>query len=111
MKVIKASDIEPQTATSNVVSGKVTSQRIISERNDEINIGLVNFSKGTVREFGSHPFDQVLYVTEGSGIIATETEEVTVTPGMFVFIPAGEKHRHGSTKDSAFAHITMRFVR
>ena len=108
MKVIKVSDIEPQEATSNVLRGKVTSQSIISEGNDELSIGLVNFSKGTVRGFNAHTFDQVLYVTEGSGIIATETEEVTVTPGTFVFIPAGEKHRHGSTEDSAFSHITIK---
>ncbi len=110
MKVIKVSDIEPQEATSNVLRGKVTSQRIISERNDELSIGLVNFSKGTVRGFGTHTFDQVLYVTEGSGIISTETEEVTVTPGTFIFIPAGERHRHGAAEDSAFSHITIKSV-
>ena len=110
MKVIKVGDIEPQEATSNVIKGKVTSQRIISERNDELSIGVVNFAKGTVRGFGAHTFDQVLYVTEGSGIISTETEEVTVTPGTFVFIPAGETHRHGSTEDSAFSHITIKSV-
>ena len=108
MKVIKVSDVEPQEATSNVLRGKVTSQSIINEGNDKLSIGLVNFSKGTVREFGAHTFDQVLYVTEGSGIISTETEEVTVTPGTFIFIPAGERHRHGSTEDSAFSHITIK---
>jgi len=110
MKVIKASDVEPKEATSNVVRGKVNGQSIISERNGEVSIHLVNFSKGAVREFGSHTFDQVLYVTEGRGIIATETEEVTVTPGTFVFIPAGEKHRHGSTEDSTFSHIAIKFA-
>ena len=108
MEVIKVSDVEPQVATSNVIRGKVTSQSIINEGNDELAIGLVNFSKGTVREFGAHAFDQVLYVTEGSGIIETETEKVTVTPGTFIFIPAGETHRHGSTEDSAFSHITIK---
>ena len=108
MKVIKISDVEAQEATTNVLSGKVTSQSIVSEGKDGLSIGVVNFSKGTVRDFGAHTFDQVLYVTEGSGIIATETEEVTVTPGTFVFIPAGEKHRHGTTKDSAFSHITIK---
>ena len=108
MKVIKASDVEAKEATSNVLRGRVTGQSIISEGNDELSIGLVTFSKGTERGFNAHTFDQVLYITEGSGIIATETEEVTVTPGTFVFIPAGEIHRHGSTEDSTFSHITIK---
>ena len=109
MKVIKASDVEPREATSNVARGKVTGRSIIGD-SDELSIGLVNFSKGAVREFGAHTFDQVLYVAEGSGIIATETEEVTVKAGTLVFIPAGERHRHGATEDSAFSQITIRIA-
>ena len=39
------------------------------------------------------------------GIIATEDKEVVITPGDVVLIPAGEKHWHGATEDSDFAHI------
>jgi len=67
----------------------------------------VNFSPGSVNLFHTHTFDQVLYVTEGTGIVATENKEVTVTPGTIIFIPAGEKHWHGATKDSAFSHIAV----
>lgn len=107
MKVIRIRGTETEEITSNALSGKVTRQSIISERNDELNIALVSFSKGATREFNTHTFDQVLYVTEGSGIITTETEEVTVTPGTFIFIPAGERHRHSATKYSPFSHITL----
>ena len=106
--MIKTSDIEAQEVTSNVLRGKVTSQGIIGENSGELTVAVVNFSKGTVRGLNAHTFDQVLYVTEGRGIIKTEKEEVTVTPGTFVFIPAGEKHSHNATKDSAFSHITIR---
>ena len=108
MKVIRIRDIEIEEITDNVLSGRVTRQSIISERNDGLSIALVSFSKGTTREFNTHTFAQVLYVTEGNGIIATETEEVTVAPGTLIFIPAGERHRHSATKDSAFSHITIR---
>ncbi len=107
MKVIRIRDTETEEITSNVLSGKVTRQSIISERNDELNIALVSFSKGVTREFNAHTFDQVLYVAEGRGLIKTETEEVTVTPGTFVFIPAGEKHSHCATKDSGFSQVTI----
>jgi quercetin dioxygenase-like cupin family protein len=32
---------------------------------------------------------------------------VTVTPGMAVYIPAGEKHWHGATKKSSFSHLSI----
>ena len=57
--------------------------------------------------FHVHDFDQVLYVTKGEGIIATEKEEIRITPGDFVVIPAGEKHWHGATPESDFAHIAI----
>ncbi|MFC1847555.1 cupin domain-containing protein [Chloroflexota bacterium] len=85
MKVIKTGDIEAQEVTSNVLRGKVSSQDIIGESSKELAVTIVNFSKGTVRGLNAHTFDQVLYVTEGRGIIATETEEVTVTPGNIRF--------------------------
>lgn len=106
MKVIRPSEIEG--IVTKVPAGEVTRRTIVSEGKDNLEIGTVNFSKGATNDFSVHAFDQVLYITEGSGILATETGEITVTKGMFVFIPAGEKHRHGSTKDSTFAHITIK---
>jgi len=71
----------------------------------------VNFSPGAVNVFHTHTSDQILYVTEGKGIVATENEEVTVTPGTIIFIPAGERHWHGATKETAFSHIFISPVR
>jgi len=42
----------------------------------------VNFNKGIRNKFHIHSIEQVLIVTEGEGIIATEKEEVIVRPGM-----------------------------
>jgi len=108
MKVVKTSDVEPQERTSEMFRGKFSGQRIIDEGESELRVGVVNFSPGARNIFHTHTSDQILYVTEGTGIVATESEEVTVTPGTFIFIPAGEKHWHGATRDSAFSHITIR---
>ena len=105
MKVVKTSDIEAQESTSKIFKGKVSIQGIIGESEDELRVAVVNFSPGAVNVFHTHTSDQILYVTKGTGIVATEKEEVTVTPGTFIFIPAGEKHWHGATKDVAFSHI------
>jgi quercetin dioxygenase-like cupin family protein len=53
----------------------------------------------------AHDHEQVLIVTAGKSIIATEHQEIIITPGDVVLIPANEKHWHGATEDSEFSHI------
>ena len=50
---------------------------------------------------------QVLLVTDGIGIVATEKEKSVVQIGDLIHIPAGEKHWHGATTDSHFSHISL----
>lgn len=49
----------------------------------------------------------MLIVTKGRGIVVTEHETRTVTVGDVIHIPAGERHWHGATDDSDFAHIVI----
>ncbi len=108
MKVVTTSDIEALESTSKIFTGgKVFAQRVKGEANNELRVAIINFSPGAHCVFHTHTFDQMLYVTEGKGIVATEKEEITVTPGTFILIPAGEKHWHGATKDTAFSHIAI----
>ncbi len=107
MKVVRISDIKAQESTSKIFRGKVSTQRLIGESEDELRVSMINFSPGSVNVFHTHTFDQVLYVTEGKGIVATENKEVTVTPGTIIFFPAGEKHWHGATKDTKFSHLAI----
>ena len=105
MKIVKINNAKAEESPSKIFRGKVTIQPLIGESEDEIRSAMVNFSPGAVNVFHTHTANQILFVTEGKGIVATENEEVTVTPGTFIFIPAGEKHWHGATKDSSFSHI------
>jgi len=68
---------------------------------------LVTFSPGARLNFHTHTFEQILYVTEGKGIVATRKMEKIVTPGEVIFIAPGEVHWHGATKDSSFSHIAI----
>ena len=107
MNIVNIDDVEAQEATSQIFRGKVSRQNLIGENEDETRVAVINFSPGAVNVFHTHTFDQILYVTSGRGIVATENEEVTVTPGTIILIPAGEKHWHGATKDTAFSHIAI----
>ena len=108
MKVIKISEVQSEELTSDLFEGKVMRQPFIeNEMSGEFRANLVTFSPGAKSVFHSHTNDQVLYVTEGKGIVATKDKEQVVMPGMMIFIPAGEVHWHGAVPNSSFAHISF----
>lgn len=108
MKVVNIKEVTAREASDNpIFRGEVSVQGIIGSSPDELRVSVVNFSPGAVNVFHTNTFDQVLYVTEGKGIVATEEEEIVVTPGTIIHIPAGENHWHGATRDSAFSHIAF----
>ena len=108
MKVIKDSDVAHQDATDNPLffGGKVFSQPLVRD-NKYFNFSMVGFAAGARNKFHTHTSDQILFVTGGTGIVATESEEVTVNHGDTILIPAGEKHWHGATPSAEFAHISL----
>ena len=107
MKVLKMKDVPKQPYLNPLFTSKeVTNQALVSESKD-LRVGIVNFGKGVRNKFHSHDGDQVLIVSAGKGIVATENEKKEVTVGDIVFFPAGEKHWHGAVKDSEFSHIVI----
>ncbi|MBN2439003.1 MAG: cupin domain-containing protein [Deltaproteobacteria bacterium] len=106
MEVIKVSLLPKSDASGRLFTGPVTRQSILtSEQSAQFVVNQVNFAKGVKNKFHVHTCDQLLIVTSGKGICATEKEEVNVFPGDIVLFPAGEKHWHGATSDSDFSHI------
>jgi len=105
MKVVRTSDVPKKPhQTPLFTSTDVTVQHLLPE-GAQYNVNIVNFGKGVRNKFHIHECDQVLIVTAGKGIVATEKEQRVVTVGDVIHFPAGEKHWHGATADSAFSHI------
>ncbi len=108
MKVVKMSQVPEVTDNNPLFTGAVTRQVLVTEdMGHYFNMSNITFGKGIRNKFHTHSADQVLLVTAGTGIVATEREQRTVTLGDLIFISAGEKHWHGATKDSAFSHISL----
>lgn len=106
MKVVKVTEVAKESAVNPMFTGQVTMQPIIgAESSKEFKIAQVNFGRGVRNKFHTHTFEQVLIVTDGKGIVATEKEQIAVVPGDIIFIPAGEKHWHGAAKGATFSHI------
>jgi len=105
VKVIRMADVPKKPHQTPLFTSKeVTAQHLLPD-DAEYNINIVNFGKGVRNKFHIHECDQVLIVTAGKGIVATEKEQKVVTVGDVIHFPAGEKHWHGATPDSTFSHI------
>ncbi len=93
---------------SPLFTGSVFRQVIVDPSDSQsFNFSIVNFEAGSRNKFHTHTGDQILIITEGTGVVATDQEERTVTVGDVVLIPAGENHWHGAPGDTAMSHITV----
>ena len=76
-------------------------------KSDSVNVHLVYFPKGTRNRLHWHNREQVIIAVSGIGIQATKGGENVVKTGNLIYIPAGEAHWHGATKDSEFSQYSI----
>lgn len=107
MKVIQIAGDAARPGGNEHFVGQVDIQPILGGA-DGLAVAVVRFGPGARTYLHSHDAVQVLHCIEGTGILATERERNTVTPGMVVHVPAGELHWHGATEDSSFVHVSIR---
>ncbi|MGD9182451.1 MAG: cupin domain-containing protein [Desulfobacterales bacterium] len=105
MRVVRISDVDKEAYSASLFTGSDVTRQVLMPDSKEFNFNVINFGKGVRNKFHAHDSEQILIVTAGEGIIATEKEEKIIKVGDIVLIPAGEKHWHGATEDSEFAHI------
>jgi 4-carboxymuconolactone decarboxylase len=106
MKVMKMSLVPKEPNPSPMFTGPVTMQNYVgTDLSQRFLIRQVNFDRGVRNKFHTHTIEQILIVTEGKGIVATNQEEKSVVTGDIIFIPAGEKHWHGAAPGSTFSHL------
>lgn len=69
---------------------------------------LVTFEPGARTAWHTHPAGQTLIVTFGRGRVQREGGTVEeISQGDVVWFPAGEKHWHGASPDTAMSHIAI----
>src|SRR6201990_428135 len=117
MKVVTLRDIPdvPVAGADKIAGGAgagVRSRQTIIDPGDSANYNcsVVNFSQGCTPGWHTHTCDQVLVVTSGSGMVATEHEQREINVGDVVHIKAGERHWHGAKANTTMGHITITAV-
>jgi len=109
MKIVNIKNVLKKEFTDlPLFTGKITRQSPLNDlKNSELSVDYINFSKGVHNKLHVHSNDQVLIVTKGQGIIATEKKEFKIKEGDVVWVPAGEKHWHGAAPGVQFTHISI----
>ncbi len=108
MQVIRVEPGKRRPGNNPAFVGPVLTQDVVTDDMAQVlRVTEVTFPPGARNKWHMHAADQVLIVTEGRGVIATEAEERTIAPGDVVLIPAGEKHWHGATAESAMTHLAI----
>ena len=112
MIVVESSSIQPVFMDPKddiiVKSAPVSGRRLLSTAKAEgWAASLTTFGIGGRLNWHTHDSEQILYVTEGRGIVATREREYVVTPGSIVYIPRGEVHWHGATDESSMTHLNI----
>jgi quercetin dioxygenase-like cupin family protein len=108
MKVVSSKDLPRVPASGALFTGQVFRQVIVDPAESQsFNFSIVNFSAGSRNKFHQHTSDQILIITEGTGVVATDAEERTVSEGDIILIPAGENHWHGAPGSTPMSHITV----
>jgi quercetin dioxygenase-like cupin family protein len=108
MDFIRMSGVTPVDADSPMFTGRATLQPLVTtQMSRDYTLTVVNFDRGIRNVWHRHSRDQVLIVTEGRGMVATDSGEVEVQVGDAILIPAGERHWHGALSDTTFSHIAL----
>jgi quercetin dioxygenase-like cupin family protein len=92
---------------SPIFVGDVFRQGLTEGLSKQLSVAVVSFPNGARNVFHAHAGDQMLIVTEGEGIVASETTEYPIAVGDVAFIPAGERHWHGAQPGKSMTHLAI----
>ena len=109
MKVVKMSQVAKVPTATPLLTGNLVTRQDVFQPSDSgaFNFRIINFSAGSRSKFHTHTSDQILIILEGTGTVATDSEQRTVTAGDAVLIAAGENHWHGAPGKVPMAHIAI----
>jgi quercetin dioxygenase-like cupin family protein len=95
-------------SVAEIFSGPVeTFTAVGGEHSEDLRLSEVHFKDGARNRWHVHSTDQILIVTEGDGIIATEQAQEDLVPGVIALIPAKTKHWHGAKPGKTMTHWSI----
>jgi quercetin dioxygenase-like cupin family protein len=109
IKITRSDSLQSNQGSAQYFTGSVQVQQLFPASDpSRTSGGKVTFEAGARSAWHTHPFGQILIVTEGTGWIqqwGSPIEEIR--KGDVVWIPPGVKHWHGATPDTSMTHIAI----
>lgn len=94
--------------TNPIFTGEVRRQVLVGDDDaPSQRVTSITFVDGARNAWHAHSTEQVLVITAGAGIVATETDEREVGPGDVVLIQPGERHWHGAAPGRDMTHLSI----
>ena len=107
MRIERPSPEKRRPGVGEIFVGDVDSQPVIGDEARDLRLNEITFRNGARNKLHTHTTDQILVVTAGEGIVATEREEHAVRAGDIAYIPAGERHWHGAKPGADMTHYAI----
>jgi len=111
MEVTNIPSTEPEEMTGEVQESQARKREGLSGEfmGTTVRSSEVTFQPGERTRWHTHEGIQMLYITGGSGIVATRDEEREVSEGDLIMFPPGEEHWHGTRDDAegSFSHLYL----
>jgi len=112
MRITRGTDVERDTSPDENFSGPA--ERRAFGRAESLPAPLstfvVTFQDGSRTRWHRHAEGQLLYILEGSGLVASRGESpVAVGPGDVVEAAPGEEHWHGAVAGGELSHVALSF--
>lgn len=111
MHCVRSSEVQPApppAAFAGIMIGDTTIASLVSPAvSPDVTVSLVHFIDGARNKRHIHSASQVLYILDGHGIVADDSEELHVTAGDTVHVEAGVIHWHGAEPGKDMTHLSI----
>ena len=109
MKIIRSGSASSSPGSEDWFTGTVRIDPLFEAEEPGRSSGAqVTFEPGARTAWHTHPTGQTLIVTFGRGRVQREGGPVEeIRQGDVVWFPAGEKHWHGASPETAMSHIAI----
>ena len=109
MKIIRAGTARSNKGPEDWFTGTVRVDPLFAAEEPGRTSGAhVTFEPGARTAWHTHPAGQTLIVTFGRGRVQREGGPIEeISQGDIVWFPAGEKHWHGASPETAMSHIAI----
>lgn len=109
MRIQRAADNPTITASRKTFTGVVRVNQIFAaDAPARVTGATVTFEPGARSFWHTHPFGQVLIVTEGVGWTQCEGGPIAeIRAGDVVHCPCNRRHWHGATTSTAMTHVAV----